>query len=296
MGRTLLVGHSGSTWRERLKDSTRDWVCLDPRDADHGPPGRVFWLSGGKVKSWRLIGSVDVSRNPVGYVSAAFDLLGKAPGDSVVSLFPVRQTPLYKQLALEIAQIVSPEEIIVPTGSGLFELGWPVGAAEQDSDPGFPQLVLEAQRRARWLEMFENSVEHEVDLRNVSVLGSRLGSGQTVSIKGWLGWAELTGNVLHLVGDQDPTENEVSAMLDLVHANRLSLVSPKAYQGLLCSFSSQTGEDFGIGTIEEFLPERGLLRILCTAVAPAPVRILRLGTLKLDKSGREVIDVKPWSL
>lgn len=296
MGRTLLVGHQTFTWHDWLKGSSRDIVNLDPRNADHGPSCRAFWISGGKVRSWTLIGSVDAARNPVGLLTAAWRLAEKAAPDAIVSLFEVRSTPVLRQLALDLAQALAPTEVLVPQGSGLAGLGWPVGAHEVELPEAFPHMVIEAQRRARWLEMFENSEDHEVSLKEVTTIGARLGSGTRIQLAEWPGWSEVSGGVLHLVGDHEPTDHDIGLMLDHSHAARLSMTSPNDYAGLLCSFAGEDGEDFGIGTVHEFMPERGLLKIRSTAVPPAPVRILRFGTMKLDKSGRESHDLKPWSL
>jgi hypothetical protein len=253
-------------------------------------------LAEGRVRRWTLIGTVDPLRNPVAVLNAAWQLSVSAPPEATALLFNVRSTPVLRQLALAIAQSVVPDRILVPRGSGLERLGWPVGAEETEVAEAFPHVVIEAQRRARWLETAEQSEEHDVDLTKVTVDGARLGSGVRVELPGWAGWSEVSGGVLHLVGEREVTEEEAGQYLDQAHAARVSVVTPASYNGLVCSFASQEGEDFGIGFVREFLPERRLMKVRCTAVAPAPVRILRLGALRVDDTGRELGDVRAWTV
>jgi len=293
---TLLVSDHRFTWREWLRAQTCDVVCLDPTDADHGPACRAFLLRAGKVRDWRLIGSVDPLRNPIGIFSAAWTHVAQAGQGAVVQLFAPKTSPVLRQLALAISQRVSAEQILVPLGSGLENMGWPIGAEVIELPAAFPAMVLESQRRARWLEMLEASEMHEIDLADVTIDGARLGSGTRIDLPDWAGWAERTGTVLHMVGEGDLSDGQAARYLDQVHASRISFVSPAEYEGLVCSFSSQEGEDFGIGVVEKFVPERRLMRIRCTAVAPAPVRLLRIGTLRIDSSGRELPDQDSRSL
>lgn len=284
---TLLVGDDRFTWRQWLKDNPGELLCLDPAQADNGPPCRAFILQDGKIRQWRLIGAIDPLRNPVGMIGAAWQLSAKMGRDVTVQLFSPKESPLLRQMALTIAQGTAPDQVLVPAGSGLASMGWPVGAEEIELPEAYPNLVFESQRRARWLEVIEGATEHVVDLDSVMVEGSWLGNGVKVDLPAWEGWAERTGNVLHLAGHEELTDENASRFLDITHATRIAATSPDEYQGLLCSFSSQEGEDFGMGIVREFLPERRQMRVLSNAVAPAPVRILRLGSLLIDSAGRE---------
>ncbi len=274
----------------------RPLLCLDPSSAEHGPASRVFLLEGSKVRAWRLIGSVDPRRNPVAAATAAWELSQTGAGNWDAVLFPVTNGPMSRNLALSIASALAPDSIYVPKGSGLAELGWPVGAEEVDLPAEVPSMVLEAQRRARWIEMLESADDHEVDLCSVSVLGSRLGSGRRTDLPEWPGWAEVSGSVLHLVGDMEASDQEVVRFLNMTHASRVSALRSDAYKGLVCSFANQAGDDFGIGVVTSFDPQRFLMRVKSTAVAPAPVRVLKIGTLRLDEDGRELEDLKPWTV
>lgn len=144
--------------------------------------------------------------------------------------------------------------------------------------------------------MADHSVEHAVDVASVQVDGARLGSGRRIDLEGWDGWAEHLGPVLMIVGDLEPSPKEVARWLDHAHAQKLVHVRAQEYEGLVCSFAGQEGEDFGIGSVVRFRAADGVFDVRSTAVAPAPVRILKLGSLHLLPNGREAGESKPWSL
>ncbi len=298
MSRQLLVSHPKGSWRDWIKDNLgdRDCLILDPTDADHGPPARAVLIRGGKVIAWRLIGTLDPQRNPMGLLTAASVLSALLDEGAVVVTFHVRLAPVLRRLALMIAEIVRPTEILVPAGSRLEFEHWPVGADVTELPTGYPQLVKDAQRRARWIELFERCETHEVSIAEVGIEGTRLGSGRKLLHQDYSDYAEVSGGVLHIVSDREPQDSNVARAMDIAHATRMSFVSPDAYRNLVCSFAHQSGEEFGMGKIVEFNPERGVFTILCDAVVPAPVRILRIGSLSVDDDGRELGDARPWTV
>jgi polynucleotide 5'-kinase involved in rRNA processing len=127
----------------------------------------------------------------------------------------------------------------------------------------------------------------------------RLGSGQRLHGSPFdsLGsHVELYGQTLLVVGDQVPDDRSAGEALNLAHASKLHLVSPRSYDNLVCSFVRGTGEDFGIGVIREidFVERRAV--VFNTAVAPAPVRNVRVGSLRIDATGKETGETKPWAV
>jgi hypothetical protein len=179
--------------------------------------------------------------------------------------------------------------------------GFPTGPQEVELEAAFPETVRAAQRKANWLKLLESCVEHEVDLHRVPIEGARLGSGHRikkeqlakVGIEHVL-HAESSGGTLFLIAEEEPSDQSLARGLDVFHCGRAHVVPPGAYNGLLCSFARQTGEDFGTGIIQEIDFESATARILCDAVKPAPVRILKLGGLKIDTAGREMGEARPW--
>ena len=285
---TLLVSDSRWTWREHLKDSGAEYVCLDPGNADTGPPCRTFRHDGEKTRDWCFSGTTEAVRDPLRTMAAAWRLTADLKPDANILMASPYGGPLARQLALSIAQLLKPKKILVPEGSELESLSWPIGAETVPLPASLPKMVLESQRRARWLELFERAETHTIDLSQVAVEGTRIGSGRKVSLAGWTGWAEATGNTLHLVGQQELDEDKVPQYLDQSHMSRLNVVAAEQYEGLCCSVATQEGEDFGFGTIQKFLPERSQFIVLCDAVAPAPARILKIGSMRIDGLGREM--------
>lgn len=305
MPRTLLVGTHKFTWREWLKRSLRgrDLLLLDCSDPSYGPMARASLVRNGKVAEQRFIGSLDAVKNPIWMMQAAMELGGLCADGAVIQLFNYRPQPVASQLAVAIAQLLSPTEILVPAGAGLPLNVWPVGPVEVELEEAFPEMVAAAQRRARWIEMIENSYEHQIDLASTTVSGTRFGSGERLSttqlaaagIEGIL-WAEKCGGTTLLVTKRALEEHEINRVLNVTHSARVQITDPLSYSGHLCSLARSDGSDIGIGMIEEVDFVHGIARILAVAVPPIPVRILKIGTQRIDATGREIGDDKPWTI
>ncbi len=290
---TLLVGIAGHSWRDWLESrlGERGLVVADPANAEHGAPGRVLRILNGKINSWRLVGSIDYLRNPLGWLSA----IGELVVDGDVVLGPVvRDAPAARYSLLSMAQMISADQILMPAESFVENWGWPVGPESVPVSTEFPDMVKDAQRRARWLELIENCESHEIHLGDVQIMGTRLGSG--VRAENEFGLGEVSGGTLHLVTREMVDEDMISRMLDEFHVSKVSLVHPRSYHGLICSFAHQHGEDFGMGVIKRFDELRGVMEILNTAVVPAPVRILKIGSFRVDSKGKEIGEQGPWTV
>jgi hypothetical protein len=305
MGRTLLVGNPAVSWREWEKEhrGTRDWVCLDPSDANHGLPARFTLWRGDKPLAWRFYGSLDARRFPLVVPAALAELSQMAAADAVVQLFPFEPSPVLRHLAILVAQLLQPSEILLAKGTAIDLSGWPVGPEEIEIAGALPIIVQAAQRKAHWLKLVEECVPHEVDLRQVSVEGSRLGSGKPLTPSqlektgiGGVVYGEVCGGTLMAVTDEQPDEDSLSRSLAVFHCSKAHIVDTTGYDGLLCSFGRQSGEDIGTGMVQRIDFAARKAHVLCTATAGAPVRILRLGALRLDTRGRESGEVRPWQV
>lgn len=305
MPRTLLLSTSDNSWRDWLKQQrgNRDLICLDPGDPAQSPPGKLTLFHGTKPLYWRFYGSLDSGRAPHVMVAALAQMLARCSDDCVVQLFPVKNSPLTRQVIAVCAQLVQPVQILAPKGADLDLEGYPVGPEEVEIETSFPAMVQQAQRKAQWLKLIESCSEHEVNLRRVSIEGLRLGSGNPIhpdalakanlapSLHG-----EVAGGTLLLVTEEEPGEQAMARALDMFHASRAAIVSPTAYDNLLCSFANQEGGDFGIGMIRRIDFTTGIAHISCTAVPPAPVRILRVGGLRVGPNGNELGEARPWQV
>lgn len=305
MGRTLLIGNGQTSWREWLRQhrSGRDLLCLDPADPANGIPARFTLLKSGKPVAARFYGSLDPARAPHVIVAALATLLPMSSENALVQTFAYRPTPLLHQTLLLIAQYLQPESILVACGTAIDQGGFPVGPEEVETERAFPTMVQAAQRKAQWIRMLETCTEQDVDLAAVTVEGARLGAGTPLLPEAmrkagldWALYAEKAGNTLFAVTEEDPEEWRVSRTIDSLGAARAHLVHPDAYRGLLCSLARADGEDFGTGIVQTVDWESRTLRILATAVPPAPVRLLRLGTLRLSPDGTEHGELRPWQV
>ncbi|MBW7927855.1 MAG: hypothetical protein H3C58_07175 [Fimbriimonadaceae bacterium] len=302
---TLLVGSPDASWREWLKRELgdRDLVCLDPDQSDLDSLGRVVLRRQGKVKAWRFIGSLDALRAPHVVLAALIGFLGKVQGDTVVLAPAYKATPISRHLATLIAQVVQPSQILMAEGCTAPKIGWPIGPESVALEPGFPPVVVGAQRRAHWLKLFEQSETHVIELDRVALEGTRLGTGEWVDPEVLRGIglpatarAETAGGHLVLVTDDDLDDDLVGRAMDHFHCARVFFVRPSDLSGLLCSFARDSGEDFGMGVVESVDFGARRVKVHSTAVAPAPVRILRLGSLRLYGNGAEAGELKPWQV
>ncbi|HEY0867593.1 MAG TPA: hypothetical protein VGE01_09445 [Fimbriimonas sp.] len=299
MGKTLLIGHHGVSWRDWLKEhrGNRDLLCLDPAESYAGPPARFVLVRGNRPVYHRFYGSLDAQRAPHVMMASLAQALFVAEEDALIQLFPYRPFPLLRQIVALIAQLVQPSAILVAQGTALDLDGFPVGPEEVELGKSFPLLVMQAQRKAQWMKLMEQCQEHDVDLRQVTIEGARFGSGENLTreVEGVL-YAERCGSTLLMVSDEELSDAQIARALDSSHTARAHLVSPEAYRNLLCSFGRPNGEDFGMGTVAEIDWESLRARVLCTAIPPAPVRILRLGSLRIDPHGNELGEAKPWQV
>lgn len=302
---TLLVGNPSSSWRDWLKDNRggRDLLCLDPADPIQGVPGRLCLFRDSRPVFERFYGSLDPQRYPHVILAALAEALKLIEGESLIQSFAYRPTPVLRHLLVLVAQVMQPETILVASGTSLDLNGFPVGPTPVELEAAFPQVVLDAQRKAQWIKLLENCTAHSVALKDLAIEGSRLGSGiamdahsrERVGLQGAL-HAEICGGTLFVVAAGELEEHRVARALDLTHTARLHAASPQAYENLTCSFARQSGEDFGFGIVESIDWEAGRLKALNDAVPPAPVRILRLGSLRVDPRGRELGEVAPWQV
>jgi polynucleotide 5'-kinase involved in rRNA processing len=305
MARTLLVGTVKHSWREYIREyrKKRDLLVLDPADAHFGTPGRFTLFRGDRVVDWSFFGAIDPAKNPIELLAAAHRLLQQAERELVVMSFDFKAAPVMRQLSLAVANMVDPDEILVPDGAHLAGEPWPIGAEQVVLESDFPDMVLNAQRRARWLELLEKCEDHEIPMDDVHFLNTRFGGGKRLpadyferaGIQGIL-WAEVAARTLLVVARKPLSDDEVGNALNVAHATKFVLVDPISFSGLLCSFARQSGEELGMGMIEEASFTRGVFKVRCTAVNPAPVRILKVGLLRIDTSGREIEENRPWSL
>lgn len=299
MNRTLLIGDESISWKDWLKThgAGRDLICLDPVDPMQAPPGRFTLHRGDKLAAWRFYGSLDPIRAPhVALASLAY-LVKQAGEDTVIQFPSFRPGPLMRQFVQLAIELIQPQEILLKKGLGIDQQGFPVGPTEITLEHAFPEVVRYAQRKALWIKLIEDSEDHEIELDKVTLEGTRLGSGQRMGkmpIEAL--HMEICGSTLLIVADKHPEDRDLARALDASHCSRVHIVEAPSYNGLLCSFARQNGEDFGMGMIKEIDFVEGLIKVRCTAVAPAPVRILRIGGLQLDMAGNEIGELKPWQV
>ncbi len=224
--------------------------------------------------------------------------LEEAGADAIIQLPPHRPSPMVRQFVSLVAELAQPGEILISKGLPLEQNALPVGPEEVALGEGFPDVVRHAQRKAQWIKLIEDGEDHEIELSKVSIEGGRLGSGQRIREKpiGALHMEVCGATLLIIVADKHPEDAELARALDASHCSRVHVVEARAYDGLLCSFARQSGEDFGMGFIKTIDFESGLINAGCTGVGPDSVRTVRIGGLQLDVAGNEIGEARPWQV
>jgi hypothetical protein len=305
MGLTLLIGSRSHTWHDWLQGhlGSRDLLVLDPLHAGLGPPCRLVLARDAEVVAWRFAGATDPLRNPIDLLAGAAGLLAEARPECVALMFAWRESPVRRQLAYALARMLRPKQVLIPEGAACPDDGWPVRAERVPLEPAFPAMVLAAQRRARWMELLKLARPLDIDLARTRVLGARLGSGSPVNVaalhapglQGGLR-AEVCGQTLLLVTREPVDDGTAIRAMNLAGASRVVAQTPEAYEGLVCSLERDDGTPVALGIVERAEFADGRLRVL-TASSPAKAaRVLRIGALRVDAEGREVGEVRPWSV
>jgi hypothetical protein len=280
-----------------------DVLVLDPADGSAGPPARVYRETKGRCEEWAFHGSYHVERAPLAWFESFYRMLARASDDALIVVPGYRSSPLLRDIFLRAAQVAKPEEILVDAKLDLGLSCWPVGPSIIELALTYPEIVIQAQRKAQWLKLFEASTEQQIDLRACCIQGARLGSGVQFSHEERLRfgmedaqYAELCGNVLLVITRSSYGSERVGKLLDVTHAIRAVVLHPEAYSNLLCSLARQNGEDFAMGLLTGIDFEAMTASVLTNAVPPAPAKILKIGHLRLDRRAVEGEVVAPWSI
>ena len=304
MRRAVLIGHHKVSWRDWIKShrADADLFCMDPADVVSGHPGKLTLLRGEKVLYQRFFGGSDLQHAPHVWLGALHEGLTHTDRPLIIQ-FPLhRPTPLAWQTILLGLQIAKPTEILVAEGTQIDLNAFPIGPEIVELDKAFPTMVQQAQRKAQWMALTERCKTHDLDLRSVSIEGARLGSGRRLdptersrlNLEDCL--VEITGSTLLVVSGREIEDWVVSRALDFSHCTKAHLVDPAWFEGLFCAFARQSGEDFGYGFIRSFDFENLRMTVSNTAEPPTPVRILRLGSIRVDPKGVELTELKPWQV
>ncbi len=300
---TALLGSPIHRWTPWLADhlGSRDLLVLDPMDAQFGPPARAVLMRGQEPLAWRLVGSLDASRQPLALARATAEMLPKAQRELVVQLPNYRPQPVVRQLLQALLAIVRPDEILVPQDSDIEMEGWGMGPETVPLTPALPPMVETARRRSRWIEAQEHNALHEVALDQTVLLDARIGCGESVRLPKEplldpILYAEKSGSQLYGISVESLPENAAARAMQHTHTLRFHNVLESDFEHLVCALVRQNGEPLGLGMIERAEFARGRFLVRSQAIPGGVATSLQLGCLRVDGEGKELGEIKPWSV
>lgn len=302
MARTLLIPTPEVDVREWVDAERKKMplVLLDPGDSTRVPAARLHRIGAEHPEATIFFGSLNPERAPHLILAAQARL---QTDECFLQTAPYRPTPLMRQTLQLIAEVAQPERIVIAEGAELSLDGWPVGPEVVTFPAALPESIRRAQRKAQWLRMIERAQPHEVPFNQLSVQGMRFGSGTVIRPETWASThlppvlhAEVCGGTLLVIAEEEFEDREIARALDLVHAQRMASASPADFADLLCAFVREGGEEFGFGRIESVDFEGRVVHASTDAVPPVPVRILKVGSLRVDRNGNEQGELRNWQV
>lgn len=301
--KTVLVGSAAFRWSDWITEEIgrRYLLILDPADTHFGPAGRVVLVRNGEVIAWRFIGSLQTTRQPLWVLRGAVELLSLCDQDVVILMPTSSRSPIARHAFQTLLSVVAPDEILVAKGDDVDSEGWAIGPQLVELPVALPTMVQAAQRRGRWIGLQEDASLHEVLLEKVSIQGVRLGSGKRVllpneTLLSPLKWAEAADGTLYVVSDAPPEEPTLNRALQFAHLHRVHAAANQDFEHLLCCMCRQNGEPLGMGMIERAEFDKGRFVVRAQVSPGSNARIVMIGSLKVDTEGKELGEIKPWSI
>lgn len=288
--------------------ASREWLqghvlILDPRESHAEFPGCAVLLRQDEVKEWGFVGGPDVLQSPLEWLRVASRLLAKSPDDLTILAPRLDLGPVARSLRATLIDWLHPESIFVSREYPVSDAAWPMGVTEIDLPKGLPEVVLRAQRKARWRDLLEKSKDFQISTQQVQWTGARLGSGlaapelrlQEAGIRDVV-HAEISGATAFVVVENELSSEECALVMRLLGATRLHSALASSYSGILCSLSRIHGDDICLAILDSIDFRKGIVRVRASAEDTAGLNLIRMGHLRLDGEGNELGVIKPWSI
>lgn len=301
---TLLMGAPGANWRPWFEANGAERVAvLDPAAYEWGFLGQVVQLHHGAVENVQFVGGIVPSKCAPDYFGAVQRLFAKCPPPTVVQLPAFRPTPAHIAVLTQLVQAFQVGRIVIDVDVDHVGMRWPVEAELVELPRKATAEVQNSLRRAQWLRFFQRCQPQDFALPAIQFLGSRLGSGSTLtqedrSAIGLFGplHAEVCGAMLLLVCEDGIDDHDLARALDRTHTHQAQIVQPSSFDSLLCDLLDHEWQSLGSGIIESIDFAEGRIGVLAQSMPPAPCAAIRLGSLRVDRSGIEIGEVRFSSL
>ena len=159
----------------------------------------------------------------------------------------------------------------------------------------------QAYRAQRFFEYFQASSSVELSLRDVRVQGSWIAGGKGLDRSELRGLSkELETTVLagerhqdeaFLLVQGEPAPDGLALARSRLGVSALRITEIEAIRGLLLGLADEENELLALGLLQHLDPMSGRLISLSPCVEFGSVRIVHVGTLRLDPSGEELVEV-----
>lgn len=315
--RCLIVGprQAGkSAVARRYCREGANWLNLSPAAPQFGPIGCADFMRGQERHDGiRFIGSMHLHRVPLQAIdaviwaqrkSASADLILEVPLSNLssISVYVLR----YLLRVFDPDQVISiglesPESILHTSANCKVEIRAPDRDVEQRSPTS-----IAAYRRAAIRSYLGEGHFHDISLRNVRLVGSRIGSGIALDVAeleemrsmGFkeAAYAEVDGRTLYVVTPGEPHSSVVTSCVDRFGCKSAHLVHPKTFEGLLIGFENAHGDHLGVGRIVSVDFHSENLRIESPIEPPRFNATLHVGVWRTDASGNELGELRPWQV
>ncbi|MCW5947781.1 MAG: hypothetical protein KIT74_12205 [Fimbriimonadales bacterium] len=315
--RCLIVGPRQAGKSTVARNYCREgasWLNLSPAAPQFGPIGCADFMRGQERHDGiRFIGSMHLHRAPLQAIDAviwaqrrseALDLVLEMPLNSLssISVYVLR----YLLRVFDPDHVISiglesPESILQTRPNCKVETRAPDRDAEQRSSKS-----IAAYRRAAIRSYLGHGQVHDISLRNVRLLGSRIGSGIALEVAeleemksmGFkdADYAEVDGRTLYVVTAGEPHSSVVTSCADRFGCKSAHLVHPKMFEGLLIGFENAHGEHVGVGRIVSIDFHSEYLRIESPIEPPSINATLHFGIWRTDALGHELGELRPWQV
>jgi len=296
-----LLQHPSHQWKTWIEENLerRELIILDPGCAIYHAPCMISRMSECQVIDWRFIGTSEAAHSPLALIRGAKNLLDSVSRDAVVLMPNYKSSPVNHEIYETLFCLFSPERLLIPSGVNPGRNSWPTCVEIPLNAP--MEVVFSTQRRARWIELIEGQEVHELLLHEVHFSESRLGLGdkillESASFPASVVWAERHGDSLFVICDKNESLENFEQARKKLGLKKVVVAQSADYSGLLVGLYRHQSEPIAMGIIQKTDFRNGKILIKSKIAPGTKIARIQLGLLRLDSVGKELGELRPWTV